>query len=64
MNTTKLIAQWTMDGTRYDVESHFRATDDLDAAIADSRPTPEPPEAPSSFLIRGTNEDGWRALDV
>ena len=64
MNTTKLIAQWTMDGTRYDIESHSRATDDVGAPIADRQPTREPPQAASSFLIRGTNEDGWQTLDV
>ena len=63
MNTTKLIAQWTMNGTRYDVDSHLRATDD-GAVIADNQPTPEPPAATSSFLIKGTNDENWQRLDV
>jgi len=64
MNTTKLIAHWTMSGTRYDVDGHFRATGDIDAAIADNQPTPEPTAAASSFLIKGANEASWQPLDV
>ena len=64
MNTTKLIAQWTMNGTRYDVDSHFRATDDVGAAIANSQPTPDPTAATRSLLIKGADQDGWQPLDV
>ena len=63
MNTTKLIAQWTMNGTRYDVEGHFRATDDIGAVIAVTQPTPEAAAATTSFLIKGANEDSWQRLD-
>jgi len=63
MNTTKLIAEWTMNGARLDVDGRFRATDDIGAVIADNEPTPEPTAAASSFLIRGTNEDSWQTLD-
>ena len=64
MNTTKLIAQWTMSGEGRDVGGRFRATDDIGAVIADNRPTPEPTATASSFLIKGANEDSWQPLDV
>jgi hypothetical protein len=64
MNTTKLIAHWTMSGDRSDVDGRFRATDDIGAVIADNQATPEPTAATSSFLIKGANEDSWQPLDV
>ena len=64
MNTTKLIAHWTMNGTRYDVYGHFRATDDIGAVIADNQPRREPMAATSSFLIKGAEDDRWQSLDV
>jgi len=64
MNTTKLIAQWTMNRTRRDVDGHFRATDDIGAVIADNQSTPEPTAATSSFLIKGADDDSWQSLDV
>jgi hypothetical protein len=64
MNTTKLIALWTMSGEGSDVRGRFRATDDIGAVIADNQPTPEPTAATSSFLIKGASEDGWQPLDV
>ena len=63
MNTTKLIAQWTMNGARRDVDGRFRATDDIGAVIADNQPTPEPTAAASSFLIKGADEDSWQPLE-
>ena len=62
MNTTKLIAQWTMSGARRDVDGRFRATDDIGAVIADNQPTPETTAAASSFLIKGVGEDCWQPL--
>jgi hypothetical protein len=62
MNTTKLISQWSMSGARRDVGGRFRATDDIAAVIADHRPAPEPIAAASSFLIKGSDEDGWEPL--
>ena len=64
MNTTKLIAHWTMSGEGRDVGDRFRATDDIGAAIADNEPMPEPTAAASSFLIKGANEDTWQSVDV
>jgi len=63
MNTTKLIAQWTMSGARRDVDGRFRATDDIGAVIADNQPTPEHTAAASSFLIKGADEDSWQPLE-
>jgi hypothetical protein len=63
MNTTKLIAQWTMSGARRDVNGRFRATDDIGAVIADNQPTPEPTVAASSFLIKGADEGSWQPLE-
>jgi hypothetical protein len=65
MNTTKLIAQWTMSGEGRDVGG--RAVErpmTFGAVIADNQPTPEPTAATSSFLIKGANEDSWRPLDA
>jgi hypothetical protein len=64
MNTTKLIAQWTMRGEGRDVGSRFRTTDDIGAVIADNQPTPEPTAAARSFLIKGAHEESWQPLDV
>ena len=63
MNTTKLIAQWTMSGARRGVDSRFRATEDIAAVIADGQPTLEPTAAASSFLIKGADEDGWQPVE-
>ena len=65
MNTTKLIAQWTMAGEGHDVGGRFRATDDIRAVIAGDKSAPEPAMAgASSLMIKGTNEDSWRTLDA
>ena len=64
MNTTKLIAHWTMSGEDRDVGGRFRATDDIGALIANNQPTPEPTAATNSFLIKGANEGSWQPFDV
>ena len=64
MNTTKLIAHWTMTGEGRDLGGRFRATDDIRAVIAGKKPTPEPTAAASSLLIKGANEDSWQPVDV
>jgi hypothetical protein len=53
MNTTKLIAQWTMSGVR---------TDDIRAAIARKQRTPEPSVPASSFVFKGPDEVGRQPL--
>jgi hypothetical protein len=55
MNTTELIAQWTMNGARRDVDGRFRV-------IADKQATPEPTAAAGAFLIKGADQDSWQAL--
>ena len=62
MNTTKLIARWTMSGAGRDVHGRFRAADDIRAVIADHQPTPEPTAAASSFLVKGADEGSWKPL--
>lgn len=64
MNTTKLIAHWTMSGDDCDVGGRFRATEDIGPVIAGEELTPEPAAAVTSVLIKGANEDSWQALDV
>ena len=64
MNTTKLIARWTMRGEDRDIGGRFRATDDIGAVIAGTESTPEPTAAATSFLIKGASEDSWQPLDV
>ena len=63
MNTTNLIAQWTMSGARRDFDGRFRATDDIGAVIADNEPPLEPAAAASSFLIKGADGDGWQPVE-
>jgi hypothetical protein len=62
MNTTKLISQWSMRGARRDVGGRFRATDDIRAMIAGKQPTPAPRAAARSFLIKGSDDEGWQPL--
>jgi hypothetical protein len=62
MNTTKLISQWSMSGARRDVGGRFRAIDDIRAMIAGKQPTPAPTAAARSFLIKGSDEEGWQPL--
>jgi hypothetical protein len=63
MNTTKLIAHWTMSGDRRDIDGRFRATDDIGAVIADNQPTPEPTVAARSLLIKGAGDGSWQPLE-
>ena len=63
MNTTKLIAQWTMCGEGRDVGGRFRATDDIGAVIASHEPAFEPTAAAISFFIKGSDEDGSQPSD-
>jgi len=63
MNTTKLIAHWTMSGDGPDAGGRFQATDDIGAALAHDQPTLEPTATPRSFLIKGANEESWQPLD-
>jgi hypothetical protein len=64
MNTTKLIAQWTMRGPGREVGGGLQAAGDIRDLIAGNKPTPRPGAVASSFLIKEASEGGWRALDV
>ena len=64
MNTTKLIAHWTMGGEVRDVGGCFRGIDDIAAVIAGSQLTPAPTAAASSFLIKEASEDSWKTLEA
>ena len=63
MNTTKLIAHWTMSGARRNANGRFQATDDIGAVIAANQPTLEPTAAPNAFLIKGADGDIWQPLE-
>ena len=63
MNTTKLIAQWTMGGARSMTTVAFERPLTFGAVIAENQPAPEPAAAASSFLIKGANEDSWQRLE-
>ena len=60
MNTTKLIAQWTMNGARLDADGRFRPTADSGAVLTDNEPT----TAARSLLIKGADGDGWQPLEM
>jgi hypothetical protein len=61
MNTTGLIAHWSMSGAREDLSDQFRSVSELED-------TPSPPEsggveAPTSqLLVRRPDEAEWRPL--
>jgi hypothetical protein len=62
MNTTKLIALWTMEGASLDVGGCFRAADDIGIALASDDSTSEGAVA-GSFFIKGADGDKWHSLE-
>ncbi len=40
MNTTELIAHWTMQGAGRDINGRFRKTDDIRTILGDQRDAP------------------------
>jgi hypothetical protein len=54
MNTTELIAQWSMSGARRDADGRFRV-------IAEKQATPEPKPPAGSFLMKGA-DGSWQPL--
>jgi hypothetical protein len=54
MNTTELIAQWTMSGARRDADGRFRV-------LGEKRAKPEPKPPAGSFLMRGA-DGSWQPL--
>lgn len=63
MNTTGLIAHWSMGGAREDLSGQFRSGSDLEGLP--SSPEPDRTEAPASpFLVKRPDEDEWQPLLV
>lgn len=54
MNTTKLIAQWTMSGVR---------TDDIRAEIARKRPPREPSVVARPFVVKAPDDVSRQSLE-
>jgi hypothetical protein len=61
MNTTTLIAEWSMRGARHDVAGRFRAIDDIRTLLAGSDKA-EPIPASLSVLVKPAGEEDWRPL--
>ena len=61
MNTTELIAHWTMQGAGHDINGRFRKTDDIRAILGDQRDAP-PAAVPTTLRVRGSDEDDWTPL--
>ena len=64
LNTTELIAHWTMEGATPDFGGLFRSTADVLAGAAeDSEPAPAPaPGTPDAFRMRRSDEEEWKPL--
>ena len=61
MNTTGLIAQWSMSGARRDLSGRFRSVGDLREML--SPPERDPIGAPiDPLLVRRHDEAEWRPL--
>jgi hypothetical protein len=61
MNTTGLIAQWSMSGARRDLSGRFRSVGDLRETLSALERDPgEPPLDP--LLVRRHDEAEWRPL--
>jgi hypothetical protein len=61
MNTTRLIAHWSMSGARQDLSDQFRSVTELEETP--SSPESEPVEAPvTPLLVRRPDEDEWEPL--
>ena len=66
MNTTTLIAEWSMSGARADVAARFRTADDILAILGKSPSETARPEGPrrgaDPLLVKPAGEDDWRPL--
>jgi hypothetical protein len=63
MNTTTLIAEWSMQGARRDIAGRFRAIDDIRALLHRGGQA-EPLPAPVSVLVKRAGEEDWRPLST
>jgi len=61
MNTTTLIAEWTMSGARGDVAARFRSTDDIRTLLA-REPNTAPAQSTGSLLVKSADGEDWRPL--
>jgi hypothetical protein len=61
MNTTTLIAEWSMSGARRDIAERFRTIDDIRALLSRGD-TAEPPAAHVSLLVKSSDDHDWRPL--
>jgi hypothetical protein len=59
MNTTALIAQWTMKGAARDATGRFRSLDDFLARFGRD---PERLAMETTFRMRGSDESEWLPL--
>jgi hypothetical protein len=60
MNTTTLIAEWSMRGARHDVAGRFRTIDDIRALLTGGDKA-EPPVS-LAVLVKPAGEEDWRPL--
>ena len=63
MNTTQLIAHWTMQGAGHDIDGRFRKTDDIRTVLAAHHDAPQD-AVPAPLQVRGADEEDWTSLRV
>ena len=61
MNTTGLIAHWTMSGARRDKSGQFRAFEDVQRLLSGGLPEGQP-QGSAPFRVRGADAEEWRPL--
>jgi hypothetical protein len=64
MNTTRLIAHWSMEGARLDLDGRFHSTVDILDAVAASEPTiaAEPSVGSDPLLVKRAGDEDWQPL--
>lgn len=60
MNTTRLIAHWSMSGARQDLSEQFRSVTELDETPSSPEDAVEAPVTP--LLVRRPDDDEWEPL--
>ena len=61
MNTTKLIAHWTMRGAARDIDGRFRTTDDIREILVGDRDA-RAAAASMPLQVRRADEEDWVPL--
>jgi len=64
MNTTQLIAHWTMQGAGHDVEERFRNADDVLRAVTAHHDPPVSAAEAAPLHVRGADEEDWALLQI